>query len=187
MEKNSALTLPTLDELSHFIKTYHDKIPLSYPFFKKLQPVWQRGIEKGYQFAKLVIDSNLEEILLRFGLLPVDLAEQVLNHEPNHKKSLRLKLRHLVRYHDFTLHELPWGVLIEGSLEEALASTREMESIASKLGIENANFNALVASCKCYYPLWFDYLKAPQKTSFEAFLSQKGIDTKTISLAYTSI
>lgn len=186
-EKNSTLTLPTLEELSHFIKTYHDKIPLSYPFFKKLQPVWQRDIEKGYQLAKLIIDSNLEEILSRFGLLPVDLAEQVLTHEPNHGNALRLKLRHLVHYHDFTLHELPLGVLIDEGLEDALASIKEMEAIAKKLDIQNDNFNALVASCKRYYPLWFDYLKAPQKIGFEAYLSQKGIDTKAIFLAYTSI
>lgn len=128
---------------------------------------------------------DLMELMWKIDISSMDLISQVLKYNPNHIKALKLKLKTLIRYHDFNLHELPWGVLVEGSLEEELQSVKEMEEVSDKLNYKYKDFEFLVSYCKTYYPLWFEYLKEEKKDGFEKFLKAKGIDTEEIRHPYT--
>ncbi len=178
---------PTLDELINFIRQYKDEIKITPQFFKKFEAVWLDDVKNGYQFAEFLLEMDFAELMWRFDISSMDLAEQVLQHNPNHKKALELKLQILVRYHDFNVHELPYGVLVDGNLEEELKSVQEMEGLAKKINLTNKSFEILVANCKTYYPLWFEYLQEKEKNGFESFLIAKGIDVDNIETPYVII
>ncbi|MBF0714625.1 hypothetical protein HZY83_08070 [Gemella sp. GH3] len=186
-EKSDLQELPNLDELISFIRQNKNIIHITPQFFKKFEIVWKDDLKNGHQFAEFLIEMNLEELLWKFDISPMNMALQVLKHNPNHTKALELKLRTLIRYHDFTLHELPWGVLIDNDLEEELKSVDEMEAVAEKLGYKNEYFDLLLSYCETYYPLWFEYVEKGEKDGFENFLKSKGIDTERIVLPYIVI
>lgn len=185
-EKEEVKEVPTLTEFIDFVKQHQDEIQITPQFFKKFQTVWQEDAEQGYRFPEFLFRLNLEELMWNFDISSVHLAERVLKHDPNHPEALRCKLNHLVRYHDFCLHELPWGVLTEASLEEEMTSVAEMERIAEALSFRNENFEELVSQCKTYYPLWYDYLKEKMKYphGFPEFLVERGIDIQKIFVPY---
>lgn len=181
---------PTLDELISFVKEHKNEIQITPQFFKKFKAVWQDDVENGYKFAEFLLENDLEERLMwRLDIEPMHLANQMLKHNPNHTKALKLKLRILDRYHGFCLHEVPWAVLWEGTLEEGLQSVAEMENIAKKLNFQNENLEDLIAYCRRYYPLWFEFLTCKEKydNSFEKFLLAKGIESNGLHLPYIEI
>lgn len=176
---------PTLDELIVFITKNKENVQINPEFFRKFESIWKEDLKKGHQFAKFIIEMNLHEMMWKFDISHMELVSTVLAYNPNNIKALKLKLKTLIRYHDFNLHELPWGVLVEGSLEEELQSVKEMEEIADKLGYKHKDFEFLVSYCKTYYPLWFEYLKEKDKKGFEQFLKSKAMDTEKIMHPYT--
>lgn len=186
-ENSDLQDFPTLDELTYFIKQYKDETKITPQFLKKFKVIWLDDIKKGHQFAEFLLEMDFVELMWHFDISLMDLAEQVLRHNPNYEKALKLKLQNLVRYHDFNVHELPYGVLVEGNLEEELESVQEMEELAKKLNLTKKSFEILVNNCKTYYPLWFEYLQEKAKTGFENFLISKGIDTKNINSPYVII
>lgn len=186
-EKTDLQTLLSLDELIYFVKKYKNEIQITPQFFKKFESVWQDDLKSGYKFAEFLLEMDLEEMMWSFDISLIHLVNQVLKSHPNHIKALKLKLKILVRYHDFNLHELPRGVLAKGSLDEELKSAQEMENIAEKLNFRDESFKRLLSYCKTYYPLWFEYLEENKKCDFEQFLNLKGIDTEHIHLPYIVI
>lgn len=183
-EKLEIQEFPTLDELIEFITKNKDIVQINPQFFKKFESVWQEDLKNSHQFAKFIIEMNLQEMMWKFDISHMELVSSVLEYNPNHIKALKLKLKTLIRYHDFNLHELPWGVLVEGSLEEELKSVNDMEEIADKLNYKSQDFELLISYCKTYYPLWFEYLSLKEKYGFKQFLEGKGIDTEKISIPY---
>lgn len=184
-EKSEVQEFPTLDELIEFITKNKDIVQINPQFFQKFESVWQDDLKNGHKFAKFIIEMNLQEMMWKFDISHMELVSSVLKYNPNHIKALKLKLKTLIRYHDFNLHELPWGVLVEGSLEEELQSVKDMEEVADKLAYKYKDFEFLVSYCKTYYPLWFEYLKEKEKEGFEKFLKTKGMDTDRIMHPYT--
>lgn len=183
-EKSEIKELPTLDKLIEFITKNKDIVQINPQFFQKFESVWQEDLKNSHKFAKFIIEMGLEEMMWKFDISHMELVSSVLEYNPNHIKALKLKLKTLIRYHDFNLHELPWGVLVEGSLEEELQSVKDMEEAAGKLGYKNKDFEFLVSYCKTYYPLWFEYLSLKEKYGFKHFLESKEIDTEKISIPY---
>lgn len=186
-EKEAVDEYPSLDELMDFVTQYKNNIHITPQFFQKFQSVWREDFNHGYQFSEFLLEMDLEELLWKFDLSSMHLANQVLKRHQNHVKALKLKLKLLVRYHDFCLHELPWGVLAEGNREEELNSVTEMEETAKKLNFQAKNFEILCHNCKRYYPLWFEYLEEKTKCGFKEFLELKGVDTESIYLPYIMI
>lgn len=186
-EKSDLIEFPTLDEFINFVKENLNIIQITPQFFKKFKVVWQDDLENGYKFAEFILEMNLEEIMWAFDISSMQLVKEVLNYNPNHLKALKLKLKTLVRYHQFCLHEIPFGVLVEGSLEEELKSVEEMKAIAEKLNFNDESFKILLSNCKTYYPLWFEYLKINKKEGFENFLKEKEIRTEKIVTPYIII
>lgn len=179
--------LPTLDELINFIRQYKDEIQITLSFFRKFEAIWKENVKNSYQFAELVLEMGWEPIIWKFNVSSMDLVCQILKHNPNNQKALVLKLQMLVNGHDFNLHELPYGVLVDGNLEEELKSVQEMEELAKKINFTNESFEVLVTNCKIYYPLWFEYLQEKEKNGFESFLISKGIDVENIETPYVMI
>ena len=167
--------LPSINELIEFIKEYKEEKIISKEFFEKLQSVWMKELD-GYEFPKLLIEMDILEMLYGLNVNGFYVAEQVLRCNPNHRKALVYKFNILYNSHDFSLHELPWGVLVNGTLEEELRSVDEMEEMGEKLKIKNEYFKKLIDNCRFYYPLWFEYLSGSKKDNFESFLLSKGID-----------
>ena len=186
-EQEEVQELPTFYELMEFIRRHKYEVEIHPQFLAKFQSVWQDDIQTGYQFAELLLEIGLEELMWKFDISQMHLANQILQYNPNHTKALKLKLRILVCYHDFNLHELPWGVLVEGNLDEELQSVQEMESIANKLNFHNECLKTLIDNSRFYYPLWFEYLKQNEKNGFKSFLNEKGIDVEKIVIPYTMI
>lgn len=188
-ENSKIEQLPIFEELKVFLYEYKNKIDLSPQFFKKFESVWRINLESSYEFAELIIDMDLVELMSYFDISSIYMADQVLKYKPNHLKALTLKLRCLVRYHDFCMHEIPWGILVEGSLDEELNSIQLMEDIAKQISFNNPNLEILISYCKKYYPLWFEYLKETEKypNGFKDFLSAKDIDTDRLHINYILI
>lgn len=183
-EKTTAHEFPTLDELIYFVKQYKNEILTPPQFFKKFKTVWQDDLNDGYRFAEFLLETDLQEVMRGLNISSMYAADQVLKHNSHHTKALTLKLKLLIRYHDFNLHELPWAVLTENRLEEELKFIEIMENIAYELSFKNENFKILVSNCKTYYPLWFEFLQKKENfpDGFEQFLISKGIDTEHIIL-----
>lgn len=187
-EHTEATSLPTLDEFINFVKEYKNEIQITPQFFKKFKEVWQDDVENGYKFAEFLLEMELEELIWKFDISSMHLANQILKHNPNHTKALKLKLRLLDSYHYFCLHEIPWAVLVEGTLEEELQSVQEMENIAKKLNFKEEYFEDFISCCRTYYPLWFEFLDCKENyNSFEEFLIARRIDTEKIFVPYLCI
>lgn len=187
-ENEASQGFPSLDELIHFVKQYKDEIQITPQFFKKFKTIWQEDIENGYQFADFLLEMDLDELFeFSFNVSLMHLAEQILKYNPNHIKALTLKLKILVRYHDFCLHEMPWTILVEDNLDDELKSVQIMEDIVEKLNFKKEGVELLISNCRTYYPLWFEYLKEKEKLGFENFLISKGIDTDRINVPYVAI
>ncbi|MBN6709650.1 hypothetical protein JFL47_11625 [Haemophilus haemoglobinophilus] len=183
-EKSEVQELPALNELIEFITKNKDIVQINPQFFKKFESVWQEDLKNSHQFAQFIIEMNLQEMMWKFDVSHMELVSSVLKYNSNHIKALQLKLKTLIRYHDFNLHELPCGVLVEGSLEEELKSVNDMEKVADKLNYKSKDFELLIYYCKKYYPLWFEYLSLKEKYGFKHFLESKEIDTEKISIPY---
>ena len=66
---------------------------------------------------------------------------------------MEFKYNILKGYYEFSLHELPWGVLIDDeSLEEEMRELKNFEELGKKL---NKNQDDLINDCKKYYSLSF--------------------------------
>lgn len=178
--------LPTLDELINFTEQYKNKAQIMPQFFEKFKDVWQDELQNGYKFAKFLLETDLAELMQMLDISLLDIANQVLKHDPHHKKALNLKLKILISYHDFCLHEIPFGILTRDPLEEELRSVQEMQHIAQILEFKDDVFDKFVECCKIYYPLWFEFLGQKEKfdKNFEKFLISKGIDTQNLSVPY---
>lgn len=162
-EKQDNEDLPSLDELIEFTYKYQKEIAIIPLFFNRLKTVWEDDIKNGYKFAKLLLDfSNSQNILIsKLDLEPIDIANQVLKFEEDNYKAMEFKYNILKGYYEFSLHELPWGVLIDDeSLEEEMRELKNFEELGKKL---NKNQDDLINDCKKYYSLWFEYLKGDDR------------------------
>lgn len=189
-EKLPVSSLPTLDELMQFLQKYKDIISILPQFVKKFEVVCEQDLLNGYKFAECLFEQDMfEEWMGTSDISSMQVVNQVLVHNPNHSKALIFKLKMLIRYHDYSIHELPLGVLAQGPLKEELDSIQEMEDIAQKLSFKHETFEKLLTICRMIYPLWFEYLQDKQAISkgFKAFLIQEGIDINDIKVPYINL
>lgn len=189
-EKLPVPSLPTLDELMQFLQKYKDVIRILPQFVKKFEVLCEQDLLNGYRFAECLFELDMFQDWMEISdISSIHVANQVLHHDPNHIKALTSKLKMLIRYHDYSIHELPLGVLADGLLTEELDSLQEMENIAQKLSFKHETFEKLLTICRMIYPLWFAYLQDKQAISngFKAFLVQEGIDINNISISYINL
>lgn len=132
-----------------------------------------RGHERAYIYA----DSPLE-IFCEFSgykYQPLKLANLLLEHEPDNVDALNYKYHVLKEFLEFSIHEMPSGILngMNGAsasdIPSMLEDINEFECISKKLNMPS--YETLIADCRRYYNAYEYYLQHTDKyKSFENYL-----------------
>ena len=142
----------SIDEFQDFISLYIDKIDISSQFIGKFLEVIKNDINNGGTFAlKFLIGETTETdyYLKFFSLLydefgdKINLVNKLLEKEPDYLPAIKQKYAILSNYIDFSIHEMPWGLLLDKPISEknakteALADLEEFSKLSKKLGKDN--------------------------------------------------
>ncbi len=187
--------LPTLEELEEFRK-YHGSYCHNPIFVRKaiVQTVQKdieaggiegvsflfrcfQGHENSYCYTNNVLYIFCET--LGFKYQPQQLANKLLEQEPDNEFALQYKYNTLKSFLEFSLHEMPTGILngMNGAniddLPEMLLSVDEFQDISDRLG---KNDKELINECRILYPAYKEYLQCYTRyNGFEEFLIKRGI------------
>ena len=110
------------DEFKDFISSYADKIDISSQFIGKFLKVIKKDIDDGGTFAIkfLIGDKDENDYYLKFFSLlydefgdKINLINKLLEKEPDYLPAIKQKYAILSNYIDFSIHEMPWGLLLD--------------------------------------------------------------------------
>lgn len=94
--------------------------------------------------------------------------------------ALKQKYRFLSNYINFSIHELPWGILDGNSCAEKdaklemLNNLDKFSKISEKLRKDNEEY---IEECRIYYNAWFDFLgNRNEYESYEEYLDKNNIE-----------
>ena len=179
----------SIDEFQDFISLYIDKIDISSQFIEKFLKVIKNDIDNGGTFAIkfLIGDKNENDNYLKFFSLLYDefgdrinLINKLLEKKPDYLPAIKQKYTFLSNYIDFSIHEMPWGILLDkpssekDAKTEALADLEEFSKLSKKLGKDNEEY---IENCRIYYNAWFDFLDNKDKyKSYEEYLEKNNIE-----------
>lgn len=182
--------LPTLEELEEFRKL-HGNYCLNPIFVRKaiVQTV-QKDIEAGgiegirflfrcfqghegtYCSTNNVLYMFCEA--LGFEYDPRLLADKLLDLDPDNEFAVKYKYHTLKYFLEFSLHEMPTGVLngMDGAdiddIPGMLLSVDEFQVISNRLGYDD---KVLINECRIFYPAYKEYLQCyTQYNGFEDYL-----------------
>ena len=188
-EKRNYQDKISVDEFQDFINLYIDKIDISSQFIGKFLEVIKKDINKGGTFAVkcLIGDKDENDNYLKFFNLLYDefgdrinLINKLLEKEPDYLPAIKQKYTILSNYIDFSIHEMPWGLLLDKPISEknakteALADLEEFSKLSKKLGKDNKEY---IEDCRIYYNAWFDFLENKDKyKSYEEYLEKHNIE-----------
>ena len=188
-EKRNYQDEVSTDEFKDFINLYKDKIDMSSQFIEKFLKVIKKDIDDGGTFAIkfLIGDKDENDYYLKFFSLLYDefgdrinLINKLLEKEPDYLPAIKQKYTILSNYIDFSIHEMPWGLLLDkpssekNAKTEALADLEEFSKLSKKLGKDNKGY---IEDCRIYYNAWFDYLDNKDKyKSYEEYLEKNNIE-----------
>ena len=177
------------DEFKDFISSYTDKIDISSQFIGKFLEVIKNDINNGETFALkfLIGDKDENDNYLKFFNLLYDefgdrinLINKLLEKEPDYLPAIKQKYTILSNYIDFSIHEMPWGILLDKPSSEkdtkikALADLDDFLELSKKLGKDNEEY---IEDCRIYYNAWFDFLDNKDKyKSYEEYLEKNNIE-----------
>ena len=177
------------DEFKDFISSYAGKIDISSQFIGKLLKVFKKDIDDGGTFALkfLIGDKDENDYYLKFFSLlydefgdKINLLNKLLEKEPDYLPAIKQKYTILSNYIDFSIHEMPWGLLLDkpssekDAKAEALADLDDFLELSKKLGKDNKEY---IEECRIYYNAWFDFLDNKDKyKSYEEYLEKNNIE-----------
>ena len=110
------------DEFKDFISSYIDKIDISSQFIGKFLKVFKKDIDDGGTFGLkfLIGDKDENDYYLKFFSLlydefgdKINLINKLLEKEPDYLPAIKQKYTILSNYIDFSIHEMPWGLLLD--------------------------------------------------------------------------
>ena len=179
----------SIDEFKDFISSYIDKIDISSQFIGKFLKVFKKDIDDGGTFVLkfLIGDKDENDYYLKFFSLlydefgdKINLINKLLEKEPDYLPAIKQKYAILSNYIDFSIHEMPWGLLLDKPISEknakteALADLEEFSKLSKKLGKDNEEY---IEDCRIYYNAWFDFLDNKDKyKSYEEYLEKNNIE-----------
>lgn len=188
-EKRNYKDEVSIDEFQDFINLYIDKIDISSQFIGKFLEVIKNDINNGGTFTLKFLIGDKEEndnYLKFFNLLydefgdRINLINKLLEKEPDYLPAIKQKYTILSNYIDFSIHEMPWGLLLDkpssekNAKTEALADLEEFSKLSKKLGKDNEEY---IEDCRIYYNAWFDFLDNKDKyKSYEEYLEKYDIE-----------
>ena len=177
------------DEFKDFISSYIDKIDISSQFIEKFLKVIKKDIDDGGTFVIkfLIGDKDENDYYLKFFNLlydefgdKINLINKLLEKEPDYLPAIKQKYAILSNYIDFSIHEMPWGLLLDkvssekDAKAEALADLDDFLELSKKLGKDNKEY---IEECRIYYNAWFDFLDNKDKyKSYEEYLEKNNIE-----------
>lgn len=110
----------------------------------------------------------------------INLINKLLEKEPDYLPAIKQKYAILSNYIDFSIHEMPWGLLLDKASSEkeakteALADLDDFLELSKKLGKDNKEY---IEECRIYYNAWFDFLDNKDKyKSYEEYLEKNNIE-----------
>ena len=178
----------SVDEFKDFISSYIDKIDISSQFIGKFLKVFKKDIDDGGTFAIkfLIGDKDENDYYLKFFSLlydefgdKINLVNKLLEKEPDYLPAIKQKYTILSNYIDFSIHEMPWGLLFDKASSEteakteALADLDDFLELSKKLGKDNKEY---IEECRIYYNAWFNFLDNKDKyKSYEEYLEKNNI------------
>ena len=161
----------SIDEFQDFISLYIDKIDISSQFIEKFLIGDKDENDNYLKFFSLLYDEFGDKI---------NLINKLLEKEPDYLPAIKQKYAILSNYIDFSIHEIPWGLLLDkpssekNAKTEALADLEEFSKLSKKLGKDNEEY---IEDCRIYYNAWFDYLDNKDKyKSYEEYLEKHNIE-----------
>lgn len=179
----------SVDEFKDFISSYIDKIDVSSQFIGKFLKVFKKDIDNGGTFAIkfLIGDKDENDYYLKFFSLlydefgdKINLINKLLEKEPDYLPVIKQKYAILSNYIDFSIHEMPWELLLDKASSEkeakteALADLDDFLELSKKLGKDNKEY---IEECRIYYNAWFDFLDNKDKyKSYEEYLEKNNIE-----------
>lgn len=120
---------------------------------------------------------------------PFQLADMLLESEPNNVDALRYKYDALKYFLEFSIHEMPSGVLngyggaSASDIPAMIEDTNEFERISRKLNMPRCE--TLIADCRRYYKAYGDYLQNLDRfRTFEDYLRSNEIAYQSYTLHY---
>ena len=178
----------SIDEFQNFTSLYIDKIDISSQFIGKFLKVLKNNINNGGTFALkfLIGDKDENDYYLKFFKLLYDelgdrinLINKLLEKETDYLPAIKQKYKILSNYVNFSIHEMPWGILLDKPISEkdakieALADLDNFSKLSKKLGKDNEKY---IEECRIYYNAWFDFLDNKDKyKSYEEYLEKNNI------------
>lgn len=178
----------SIDEFQNFTSLYIDKIDISSQFIGKFLKVLKNDINNGGTFALkfLIGDKDENDYYLKFFKLLYDelgdrinLINKLLEKETDYLPAIKQKYKILSNYVNFSIHEMPWGILLDKPISEkdakieALADLDNFSKLSKKLGKDNEKY---IEECRIYYNAWFDFLDNKDKyKSYEEYLEKNNI------------
>ena len=179
----------SIDEFQNFTSLYIDKIDISSQFIGKFLKVLKNDINNGGTFALkfLIGDKDENDYYLKFFKLLYDelgdrinLINKLLEKETDYLPAIKQKYKILSNYVNFSIHEMPWGILLDKPISEkdakieALADLDNFSKLSKKLGKDNEKY---IEECRIYYNAWFDFLDNKDKyKSYEEYLEKNNIE-----------
>ncbi len=168
MIKSKKIVFSLLEILETINFLNENKIQIRLPlFYNIIYPVLSDNVEKdNIDAIKALIGLeqqliNLQEYNKDYRYTAWELINKGLLINPEDQQLLELSEKKIRDYINYTLHELPIGVLygINGAsieeCEELIKQTTEYEEVCRKL---NINRQELINKCRYYYPAYKNYL-----------------------------
>ena len=180
-----------IDEFQDFINKYEEKIKIFPQFISAFSEVLKEDINNGgVKALKFLIGEDEENdytlqfaqaVYNEFGIDNVyTFSDKILEKEPDYLPALKQKYRFLSNYINFSIHELPWGILDGNSCAEKdaklemLNNLDKFSKISKKLGKDNEEY---IKECRIYYNAWFDFLdNRDEFESYEEYLNKNKIE-----------
>jgi len=160
----------SVDEFKDFISSYIDKIDVSSQFIGKFLKGDKDENDYYLKFFSLLYDEFGDKI---------NLINKLLEKEPDYLPAIKQKYTILSNYIDFSIHEMPWGLLLDKASSEkdakteALADLDDFLELSKKLEKDNKEY---IEECRIYYNAWFDFLDNKDKyKSYEEYLEKNNI------------
>ncbi len=170
----------------------HEDLALRMPLFREIMlPALRRGLDAGRGDCARWL-ASLYELVERSTDYPEieaaigdrrDLLVRAMELDPMDRESRRRLIEGDASYLDYTLHELPAGVLVGmgpnggATPEDCLKLNERVDEFEghTKLAGVAANYHDLVERCRLHYNAYREYLLDRLDSSYEEFLRRKGL------------
>jgi hypothetical protein len=136
---------------------------------------WLAGFE-----SHLVHTEEIRKYIPKDAGPAIYLLHKALERDPNDSHARRMLISRLSAYMEYSLHEIPAGVLYDfgfgASMDQCTEMIRELDEFCDLVETEHLEdeHQELIGECRLHYPAYRDYLENQNRfSSYAAYLSEK--------------